>query len=69
MDLPRGFTIRESSHRVHNPFTSEKLATLGQALSPPPGTAMLDLACGTGEMLWMGQIRADEQVTLLLASQ
>ncbi|MFD9332006.1 SAM-dependent methyltransferase [Streptomyces sp. NPDC060065] len=51
MDLPRSYTIRESSHRIHNPFTSEKLATLGEALSPPPGTRMLDLACGTGEML------------------
>ena len=61
MDLPRSFTIRESSHRIHNPFTSDKLATLGQALSPPPGTRMLDLACGTGEMLctWA----RDHQVT------
>ena len=50
MDLPRSFTIRASSHRIHNPLTSEKLATLGQAVSPAPGTAMLDLACGTGEM-------------------
>lgn len=68
MDLPRNFTIRESSqtirkssHRIHNPFTSEKLATLGQALSPAPGTSMLDLACGSGEMLctWA----RDHQVT------
>ena len=61
VDLPRSFTIRESSHRIHNPFTSDKLATLGQALSPPPGTRMLDLACGTGEMLctWA----RDHQVT------
>ncbi len=44
VDLPRSFTIRESSHRIHNPFTSDKLATLGQALSPPPGTRML-VAC------------------------
>ena len=51
MDLPRSFTIRESSHRIRNPFTSDKLATLGQSLSPRPGTRMLDLACGTGEML------------------
>ena len=51
MDLPRSFTIRESSHRIHNPFTSDKLATLGQALGPRPGTRMLDLACGSGEML------------------
>ena len=61
MDLPRSYTIRESSHRIHNPFTSDKLATLGQALSPRPGTRMLDLACGTGEMLctWA----RDHQVT------
>jgi SAM-dependent methyltransferase len=60
-DLPRAFTIRESSHRIHNPFTADKLATLGQALSPRPGTRMLDLACGTGEMLctWA----RDHQVT------
>ena len=51
MDLPRSFTIRESSHRIHNPFTSDKLATLGQALNLRPGTPILDLACGTGEML------------------
>lgn len=51
VDLARIFTIRESSHRIHNPFTSEKLAILGQALWLPAGTRMLDLACGTGEML------------------
>ena len=26
MDLPRAFTIREASHRIHDPLTSEKLA-------------------------------------------
>ncbi|MEU2074860.1 methyltransferase domain-containing protein [Streptomyces sp. NPDC013489] len=51
MDLPRSFTIRESSHRICNPFTSDKLAFLGQAISPAPGTRMLDLASGKGEML------------------
>jgi SAM-dependent methyltransferase len=51
MDLPRSFTIRESSHRICNPFTSSKLALLGQAISPAPGTRMLDLASGKGEML------------------
>jgi SAM-dependent methyltransferase len=51
VDLSRSFTIRESSHRIHNPFTSEKLAALGRALRPAPGTAVLDLACGSGEML------------------
>ncbi|MGW0183715.1 SAM-dependent methyltransferase [Nocardia sp. NPDC003345] len=51
MDLPRIFTIRESNHRIHNPFTPEKLATLGRALRLPPGTTVLDLASGSGEML------------------
>ncbi|WP_251091712.1 class I SAM-dependent methyltransferase [Streptomyces sp. Caat 7-52] len=51
MDLPRSFTIRESSHRIHNPFTGEKLATLGRALGPAPGARVLDLASGSGEML------------------
>ncbi|AXB47285.1 SAM-dependent methyltransferase [Amycolatopsis albispora] len=50
-DLPRQFTIRESRHHVHNPFTEEKLATLGRALYLTPGTRLLDLACGSGEML------------------
>ncbi|MEU6536552.1 class I SAM-dependent methyltransferase [Streptomyces sp. NPDC047000] len=51
MDIPRSFTIRESSHRIHNPFTGEKLAVLGQALRLTPGTRVLDLASGSGEML------------------
>jgi len=59
VDLPRSFVIRESGHRIHNPLTSHKLATLGQALNPPPGTRMLDLACGSGEMLctWSSEHR------------
>jgi hypothetical protein len=28
--LPRQFTIRESSHRIHNALTPEKLAVLGR---------------------------------------
>ncbi|MEU2951785.1 SAM-dependent methyltransferase [Streptomyces xanthochromogenes] len=51
MDLPRIFTIRESSHRLHNPFTPEKLAVLGRALRLAPGTRVLDLASGSGELL------------------
>ncbi len=51
MDLPRSFTIRESGHRIHNPLTSRKLADLGEALNPAPGTRVLDLACGSGELL------------------
>jgi SAM-dependent methyltransferase len=59
VDIPRSFTIRESSHRIHNPFTEEKLATLGRALRLPPGTTALDLACGSGEMLctWARDLR------------
>ncbi|WP_371530661.1 class I SAM-dependent methyltransferase [Streptomyces sp. NBC_01283] len=51
MDLPRIFTIRESSHRLHNPITPGKVAALGQALHLTPGTRVLDLASGSGEML------------------
>ncbi len=51
MDLPRIFTIRESTHRIHNPLTADKLAALGEALHLAPGTRVLDLASGSGEML------------------
>jgi SAM-dependent methyltransferase len=51
MDIPRIFTISESAHRIHNPFTPEKLATLGAALRLEPGTRVLDLGSGSGEML------------------
>ncbi|MEJ3748422.1 class I SAM-dependent methyltransferase [Actinomycetes bacterium KLBMP 9797] len=51
MDLPRSFTIRESTHRILNPFTPEKLATLGRALHLRAGMSFLDLACGKGELL------------------
>ncbi|MBN2404575.1 MAG: class I SAM-dependent methyltransferase [Coriobacteriia bacterium] len=51
MDIPRIFNITESAHRIHNPFTTEKLATLGAALRLEPGTRVLDLGSGSGEML------------------
>ncbi|MFD8429690.1 SAM-dependent methyltransferase [Streptomyces coelicoflavus] len=51
MDLPRIFTIRESGHRIHNPLTPAKLAALGESLRLAPGTRVLDLASGSGEML------------------
>ncbi|WP_417071161.1 SAM-dependent methyltransferase [Niveibacterium terrae] len=51
MDIPRIFTITESAHRIHNPFTPEKLATLGAALRQAPATRVLDLGSGSGEML------------------
>jgi SAM-dependent methyltransferase len=51
LDIPRIFNITESAHRIHNPFTSEKLATLGAALRLEAGTRVLDLGSGSGEML------------------
>lgn len=51
MDIPRIFNISESAHRIHNPITPEKLATLGAALRLTPGTNILDLGSGSGEML------------------
>lgn len=36
MDIPQIFTISESAHRIHNPFTAQKYATLGQALRMTP---------------------------------
>ena len=51
MDIPRLFTIAESAHRIHNPFTPDKLAVLGAALRLAPGARVLDLGSGSGEML------------------
>src|SRR5512146_1881322 len=51
MDIPRIFNIAESAHRIHNPITPEKLASLGAALRLEPGARVLDLASGSGEML------------------
>jgi SAM-dependent methyltransferase len=51
MDIPRIFNITESAHRIHNPITPEKLATLGAALRLDSGARVLDLGSGSGEML------------------
>lgn len=51
MDIPRIFNITESAHRIHNPITPDKLATLGEALRLEPGASVLDLGSGSGEML------------------
>lgn len=51
MDLPRRFTIAESSHRIQNPIGEADLVVLGEALGLAEGSTMLDLACGKGELL------------------
>ena len=51
LDIPRIFNITESAHRIHNPITPEKLATLGAALRLTSGARVLDLGSGSGEML------------------
>jgi len=51
VDIPRIFHITESAHRIHNPFTPDKFATLGAALRLEAGTRVLDLGSGSGEML------------------
>jgi SAM-dependent methyltransferase len=50
-DLPRQHVIRERDHRIHDPFSVEKLAVLGRAIRLREGDRILDLACGSGEML------------------
>lgn len=37
IDIPRIFTISESEHRIHNPFTPEKYATLGRGAANGAG--------------------------------
>jgi SAM-dependent methyltransferase len=51
LNIPRIFNITESAHRIHNPITPEKLATLGAALRLESGARVLDLGSGSGEML------------------
>jgi SAM-dependent methyltransferase len=51
VDIPRQHPIRESSHRIIDPFDDAKLATLGNAISLRAGQTILDLACGKGELL------------------
>ncbi|MEH0845837.1 methyltransferase domain-containing protein [Micromonospora sp. CPCC 205711] len=51
MDLARNHVIREGDLRILNPFDEGKLATLGRAIKLRPGTSLLDLCSGKGEML------------------
>lgn len=41
MDIPKIFNISESAHRIHNPFTDAKFATLGAVLRLEPETRIL----------------------------
>lgn len=55
----RHHEIAEARHRILDPFTDEKLRLLGEVAGVGPGTRILDLACGKGEMLcrwatWFG---------------
>lgn len=55
----RHHEIAETGKRILNPFTEEKLRLLGEVSRVAPGTRVLDLACGKGEMLcrwaeWFG---------------
>lgn len=43
--------IAEASHRILNPFSTEKLLLVGDICAPAPGARLLDLACGKGELL------------------
>jgi SAM-dependent methyltransferase len=51
MDLARHHTIREGDLRILNPFSPEKLATLGRVIKLQPGWRLADFCSGRGEML------------------
>jgi SAM-dependent methyltransferase len=51
MDLARHHTIREGDLRIINPFSPEKLATLGRVIKLRPGWTLADFCSGRGEML------------------
>lgn len=55
----RHHEIAETDHRILNPFPEAKLRLLGEIAGVGPGTRILDLACGKGELLcrfaqWFG---------------
>jgi SAM-dependent methyltransferase len=51
VSIQRYHEISESSHRILNPLSIEKLLLLGEICGLHPGSTILDLASGKGEML------------------
>jgi SAM-dependent methyltransferase len=51
VDVHRYHWISESTHRILNPLSFERMMLLGEICRLAPPTRMLDLACGKGEML------------------
>lgn len=51
VSVQRYHEISESSHRILNPISTEKVLLLGEICGLRQGTTVLDLACGKGEML------------------
>jgi SAM-dependent methyltransferase len=51
VDVHRYHEISESTHRIMNPLTVDRMMLLGEICRLRPGIRMLDLACGKGEML------------------
>ena len=47
MDIPRLFNITDSAHRIHNPFTPDKFATLGAALRLEPEDRVVSATTST----------------------
>ena len=51
VDVHRYHAISESTHRILNPLSFERMMLLGEICRLGAGARMLDLACGKGEML------------------
>ncbi|MGP8163574.1 MAG: SAM-dependent methyltransferase [Acidimicrobiales bacterium] len=51
LSVLRYHEISESSHRIMNPLSLDELLLLGDICRVGPGTRLLDLACGKGELL------------------
>jgi ubiquinone/menaquinone biosynthesis C-methylase UbiE len=51
IDVHQYHRISESTHRIMNPLTPERLMLVGEICRLGSGSRILDLACGKGEML------------------